>query len=309
VASFKYGEASLSLQRGALVGIDRNGDVLLNPRADEVIIEDDLLIVLAEDENKIAFGDKKGFNEKAIKIHSHEPASKELTLILGSNSSLPLILREIDNFAAKGSKVMLVDELASSFMSELKNIRLETQDKNPSSRKVLNELKVQTFDHIIVLADRDRKSTEQADARTLLTLLNLRAINASNPRELNIVTEMLNDKNRELAESSNADDFIISDKLVSNMITMVSENTEMSHVLQAVLASEGAQVRLHPASWYVKTGVEVDFYTITEAATRRGDSAIGYRLAKDGQEIYLNPNRDELVSFGEQDRIVVLTAD
>ena len=302
-----FGELATSIKKGALVGIDRAGEVLLSPERDTSVEPDDLLIVLAADENEISFGDFNSFDESALHVHKHEQPTPERTLILGSNRSLPIVLKEIDVCAVKGSEVVIVDENASVPAVNYQDIKVSSVLENPSSRSVLNNLGIETFDHIIVMADRDRRSVEQADARTLLTLLNLRAIATSGDHEINVVSEMLKDKNRELAESTNIDDFIISDKLVSNMITMVSENRELRHVLQAVLASEGAQVRLHPANWYVKAGVGVDFNTVTEAALRRGESPIGYRLMGVSDGIVMNPQRTQKVTFGDGDKIIVLS--
>jgi hypothetical protein len=58
--------------------------------------------------------------------------------------------------------------------------------------------------------------------------------------------------------------------------------------------------------------VPVDFTTILEAARRRGETAIGYRIAAHehdsaaGYGVRLNPVRSETVAFGPADRIIVV---
>jgi len=302
-----YEQVALQAHKGSLLGIDRKSEVLLNPKRDTKVLAGDALIVFAEDEDQIAFGKAQSTDQSALQVHKREKLLPERTLILGSNKSLPMVLKEIDICAVKGSEVIVVDENASIPGVTYTDIKVAAVAQNPSSRKVLEQLEIDKFDHIIVLADRERRTPEQADARTLLTLLNLRAMAKSGNHEINVVSEMLNDKNRELAESTSADDFIVSDKLVSNMITMVSENGEMRHVLQAILASEGAQVRLHPATWYVKANVPVDYNTITEAALRRGESPLGYRLMNVPNGIIMNPKRTDKVVFGEDDKVIVLS--
>ena len=245
-----YGEVARQSHHGSVLGIDRNRDVLLNPERSTKILAGDQLIVLAEDENQITFAKAHDIDESALNVHKRVNLLPERTLILGSNKSLPMVLKEIDVCAVKGSEVVVVDENASIPDLQFSDIHVKAVVENPSNRGILEQLDIDIFDHIIVLADRERRTPEQADARTLLTLLNLRAMAKSGNHEINVVSEMLNDKNRELAESTSADDFIVSDKLVSNMITMVSENGSMRHILQSILSSDGAQVRLHPANWY-----------------------------------------------------------
>jgi hypothetical protein len=56
----------------------------------------------------------------------------------------------------------------------------------------------------------------------------------------------------------------------------------------------------------------VSFYTVLESAARRGEVAIGYRTAvptpKAPFGVRVNPPKSERVSFGEDDRIIVLAA-
>jgi ion channel POLLUX/CASTOR len=149
----------------------------------------------------------------------------------------------------------------------------------------------------------------------LLTLLHLRELARKSGKPLNIVSEMLDDHNRELAESTDADDFIVSDKLVSLMLAQLAETAELSHVFASLLSSEGSEVRLHPIEWYVKLGVPVDFNSVIAAAREHGDTAIGIRKAGEligkanTDEVLLNPIRDEKTVFKAGDKLVILTND
>jgi hypothetical protein len=49
---------------------------------------------------------------------------------------------------------------------------------------------------------------------TLITLLHLRDIGQQSGKTFSIVSEMLDARNRQLAEVTQADDFIISDRLI-----------------------------------------------------------------------------------------------
>lgn len=309
LAGKTFGAAALSIPQGALAGIISGDDIVLNPPRTHVLRSGDQLIILAEDDDRLEFADQASSDERAISVSKDKKTKPERTLILGSNSTIPTVLAELDSSAAPGSTIVLVEEGAVAPAVKMRNTTLQVKSANPSSRKVLDVLKVSTFDHIIVLANRDDRGAEQADARTLLILLNLRAMKTTQPHNINIVSEMLNDKNRELAQSNASDDFIVSEQLVGNMITIVSENFVMQRVLAAVISSEGPQLRLNPASWYVKTNTPVDFNTITEAALRRGESALGYRIAGGergtGDGVVLNPVRTDTVVLGDEDSIVV----
>ncbi|MEK7668000.1 MAG: hypothetical protein AAB409_05065 [Gemmatimonadota bacterium] len=127
-----------------------------------------------------------------------------------------------------------------------------------------------------------------------------------------IVSEMLDVRNRELAEVTKADDFIVSDKLVSLMLAQISENKALNAVFADLFDPEGSEIYLKLASNYVKIGEPVNFYTVADAARQKGEVALGYRikaLANDAARAYgvvVNPNKSAQVTFAEWDRIIVL---
>lgn len=313
LAGLSYLDASLSQKASCLVGFVRDGQVFLNPKADSLIEDSDLLIVLSLDADSIEFEHVSDVDEKNIRSRIHETPLPEKTLILGTNHVLNLILAEINDFSPNGSSVKIVDSNIPEISKPHDKIHIELLTEEPSSRRVLQQLDVAQFHHIIVLADREIRTTEQADARTLLTLLNLRELMKETSGTANIVSEMLNDHNRELAESASPDDFIVSEKLISNLIAEITEDSAISPVIRSVLSSTGAQVRLQPADYFVELAQPVDFNVITLAALRRGESAMGYLQksadAQQGNRVILNPIKSEEVIFKEGDSIVVLSDD
>lgn len=70
---------------------------------------------------------------------------------------------------------------------------------------------------------------------------------------------------------SRADDFIVSDRLVSLMMCQVSENKEYAAVFEELIDPEGSELYLKPADEYVEPGLPLSFYTLIEAARRRRD--------------------------------------
>lgn len=95
----------------------------------------------------------------------------------------------------------------------------------------------------------------------------------------------------------------------------VSENAELFDVFADILSPEGSEIYLKPVSDYVETGVPVNFYTVVEAARRHGETAIGYRLVSESQEIdksygvHTNPKKSETVVFSAKDKIIVISED
>jgi hypothetical protein len=93
----------------------------------------------------------------------------------------------------------------------------------------------------------------------------------------------------------------------------VSENKQPSKVFEGLISPEGSELYLKRLSEYVEPGVPLNFYTVVEAARRRGEVAVGYRLKADAGDpdtsygVHLNPEKSRRITFTEQDRLIVLS--
>lgn len=306
-----YLAAQHEFSNSTLIGVMRAGEVHLNPARTMKIKEQDQLIVIAPDDSLIKTSDVYAI-DKAVIANSKVAAPKpEKALILGQSENLPVILSELEQYVAKGSSVTLVSPEPKMELKPSEKMKLNFVPGDPTSRAVLDKVKVQNFDHIVVLANRSL-SAEESDAITLITLLQLRAIAKKVGKSFNIVTEMLDDRNRQLAESAEADDFIVSDQLIGLMMSQVSENPALADVFAYLFSSEGSEISLHPASWYVKLGEMVDMHALIEAAAKRGETALGYRKAElessqqNAYGVALNPEKVRRFKLVEGDKVIVL---
>ena len=145
-----------------------------------------------------------------------------------------------------------------------------------------------------------------ADSRVLVTLLHLRDMLAKRGHNGSIVSEMRDDRDRALAQLTRADDFVVSEQMVSLLLTQISENRHLESVFTDLFDPEGAEIYVRPATYYVRPTPDQTFATLVEAARRRGEVAIGYRLAEpgDGHGVVLNP--DKAQPMPPIDRVIVL---
>ena len=305
-------DAQLSFAASSLIGVLRGGAVLLNPDGAETIAQTDQLIVVAEDDSTIVVGAKALPDAKATAKGKRAVNKPAKTLILGSNQSLPHILHELDGYAGKGSTVAVVSEFKVGDLGRYRNLAVTVAKGSSTARAAIEALKPASFDHVIVASYRDNLGVQEADTKTLVTLLHLRDIMSRDNIRINVVSEMLDERNRKLAEVCQIDDFIVSDHLVSLMMTQVSENPEISAVFSELFGSEGAEIYLKPAEWYVALGGDVDFATVIAGARGRNETAFGYMIAaEDGMpaRVVLNPPKADLRAFTDSDRVIVLAED
>lgn len=316
-----FGDALSAYEDSAVIGLRPQGQLpALNPPMNTRLNEGDELVVIAEDDDTIKLSGLTdlGLQVSAIRADAPPAPAPERTLILGWNWRAPSIINELDNYVATGSAVTVVADYAEGqaeidhLCEALKNQAVTYTISDTTDRRTLDELDVPSYKHVIVLSYADQLEEQEADARTLITLLHLRDIAQKSGATFSIVSEMLDVRNRELAEVTRADDFIVSDKLVSLMLAQVAENKYLNAVFADIFDPEGSEIYLKPASDFVTLGAPVNFYTVVEAARRRGAVAFGYKLqahAKDPAQAYgvtVNPDKSKTVTFGEADRVIVL---
>lgn len=316
-----FGEALLAFEDSAVIGLHRPGATpQLNPPMDTVIQAGDRLIVIAEDDDTITMtgAQRAAIDTGAIELRERSAPTPERTLILGWNWRAPAIINELDHYVAPGSVVTLVaddssaEDVIARQCADLKQQTVTFQAGDTTDRRTLDALQIATYKHVILLCYSDTLDPQQADAHTLITLLHLRDIASRSEQPFSIVSEMLDTRNRALAEVTRADDFIVSDKLVSLILSQVSENKALNAVFTDLFDPEGSEIYLKLAADYVHLDTPMNFYTVVEAARQRNEIAIGYRLVKhsgDAAKAYgvvVNPTKSEAVTFSQWDRIIVL---
>jgi len=316
-----FGEAVMAYEESAVIGLHpRGGSPQLNPPMETRIGDGDQIVAISEDDDTILLSGLQSYNlaQDAVRQPASIPKKPERTLILGWNWRAPTIIRELDHYVARGSLVTVVADYAEG-AAELKQCCAELQNqsvpfgrRDTTDRRTLDELNLPSFDHVIVLSYSDMLDPQHADARTLVTLLHMRDIADRTHGQFSIVSEILDLRNRKLAEVTRADDFIVSEKLISLMLSQVSENKALNAVFADIFDPQGSEIYLKSASDYVALGTPVNFYTVAHAARGRGELAFGYRLqansedAENGYGVVVNPDKSQVVTFTEADRIIVL---
>jgi ion channel POLLUX/CASTOR len=318
-----FGELLNCFQKNLVMGIWKKGErPVLNPPMDMVFEIDDQIFLLAEDDDQIFFADFDAslIQEGQIQHMDSEVYQPEKILILGWNSKAERILLEMDHYIPINSEILVVanpifvQNVEAWNNVELKNAKLKFQHGNTNDRALLEKLTPQNFEHIIILSYNENLSYQVADSRTMISLLHLRDIaNKCKDCQFSIVTEMLDLRNRELAEITHVDDFVVSDYFISLYLSQVSETKLLNAVFQNLLESEGSEVYLRPAQDYVVLGEEVNFYTMVESARRKDEVALGYRIGTQANDpdqtfgIVLNPNKSNLYRYQQGDQLIVLS--
>jgi voltage-gated potassium channel Kch len=319
-----YGEVLLAYEHAAVIGLQRaDGQILLNPPRELLLLEGDQVIAIAEDDAVLEAAERFAgvVEHDAIVTGERAPSAPARVLVLGWNSRTGTVVNELDHYVAAGSRATVVadapgvEEAIARECAAVVNLAVEVRHGNTTDRSTLDGLGLGGYDHVIVMSYAEQLEPQRADARTLVTLLHLRDIAARLDAPVSIVSEMLDDRNHELAQVTEVDDVIVSDKVLSLLLAQISENQHLAEVFRILFEADGSEIYLRDVGEYVRPGRATSFATVVAAARERGESAIGLRLAElssdpgSGYGVRLNPAKSKPWTPAHGDRVIVLAED
>ena len=319
-----FGDAIMAFETSTLIGMcDVNGRVYLNPPMETQFQPGLKAIIIAQDDAAIKIASTGiSVDLAAIAPPRQVERQPERTLMLGWNRRAPLIAFELCRYVAPGSLLTIaadapgLEDAVAALRLPGSNLEVEFGVIDTTHRPALEGLNIPSYDHVLVLGYSDLMQPQPTDTRTLVTLLHLRKIAEASGRHINVVSEMIDVRNRELAEVTRADDFVVSNKLVSLMLAQASENDNLSAIFHDLLDEEGSEIYMRPVEHYIELGRPVNFYTVVEACRRRGEVALGYARRRAGATdmrnmggVVVNPKKSETLLYAHGDRIVVLAQD
>jgi voltage-gated potassium channel Kch len=321
LAGKTFGEAVMAYDTSSVIGVcSSEGVVSLNPSSDLPITEDMLMVLIAEDDSKILFDGKAPnvaipSSGKAAAV----PPKPERTLILGWNRRAPIIASELSRYVGPGSLLTIaadvpdIEQAVADIVLDNKNLKIELKKVNTGRWADISSLDPLAYDQILVLAHNEHMSAQAADTRTLVSLLHLRKMKESDDRDISIVSEMVDVRNRTLASVTNVNDFVVSNKLVSLMLAQASENEHLEAIFKDLLDDGGSEISMRPAKNYVTLGQDTTYQEAVQAALAQGEVAIGHHILTgtnaegNGQSgIIINPIKSTTVRYSAGDRIIVL---
>ena len=274
-----FGETLSLFETSSVIGLNSNRGAKLNPPMDTILSEGDAIIAVTRDDDTLLLDGTPFFiDESMLSDPIAENAAPERILILGWNDDANMIIHELDRYVADGSKFTIVSEC-------------------PDAASTIHRLDGQ-LEHAVI--------------ELIITLLHLRNIAQISGKQFTIVSEMLDVRNSRLADVAKVNDFIVSDTIISLLMSQVSENPVLNAVFKDIFDADGSEIYLKPVEQYVRIGEPVTFYTVVESARRKGESAFGYTIAKqscDAQAydgVYVNPTKSKSIQFEHGDRIIVV---
>lgn len=323
LAGLSFGDVVFRFDKARPIGTMRaDGSVELVPDPQTRLERDDRLILIADDDAPVTPAQRTAraplptartaqtgqAGQTALAPWWQADKLAEHVLIIGWNALGVQLVRYLQEFAAPGSSVEIV---YAADIFDPDDVHIATGDdlevtltpRRRATWQLGEDARISRITSIVLLAYRRGTAADEADSRTLLTLMLLRrdllARGGTSPR---IVAELLDTGNIELARMTGADDYVVSDAITSRLMTQLAEQPQRRPVLLSLYAAEGPSVRMVAASELGLTGA-VGFDEIIAVAYAVGLLAIGWR--RDG-DVVLNPSTTERVVLDDGDQIVAI---
>ena len=320
LAGKTYGQAIMGFNQASVIGLVQDGKTVVNPATKTVLKADSQIIAIAEDDDKVTFtGIRDDLASKSKTAAAVERKAEHL-LVIGWSSMGRSVLTELAGFLPTGSTVHIVAQSRYVDSAEFKNLKfgsitVTTAEVGGDIHELIKAASAKRYDEIIVLGYRNAISEAEADAQTMLTMLQLNQMfveegNGVEPTRL--VAEILDSRKAELARVAATGDLVISDNLGALLIAQIAENPALGAVFDDLFDADGATISVRPIEQYAKVGDEVEYAQLVAAARDRGQSAIGYRSAEyapndSSTGVHLNPLKTSTVRIVKGDSLIVIS--
>jgi voltage-gated potassium channel Kch len=288
LAGKTYADALLAFNEASVIGlVDEKGNTQINPAQKTKLTAGRKIIAIAEDDDKVVYtgtrddlGKLKPVNTKAI------TRKAEHLLVIGWSSMGRSVLTELAQFLPKGSSIHIVAQnkfVAPAELADLKfgNIKVSFASVNGDIDELIAAASAKKYNEVIILGYRNAISQSEADAQTMLTMLQMNQLfmadgNGVEPTRL--VAEILDSRKQELARVAVADDLVVSDNLAALMIAQISENPALAPVFEDLFDADGAAINTKPVDHYVALGKEVSFGELVALGRGAVDFCRGFEL-------------------------------
>lgn len=315
-----YAQALAGFETSSVIGLfDEKHGLRLNPSASTKIPQGGQVVVVAEDDSTVVYSPVNLPRESFKAPARSGKAKPENLLVIGWSEMGRSVMEAMAGFLPKGSTVHIVAR--KQFVDpkaferfDLGHVKVSVTSTSGKIADLIAAAEAKHYDSVIVLGYREAIEPTEADAQTMLTMLQMNALfadDANNVKPTRLVAEVLDSTMVELAQVAASDDLVVSDVLAALIIAQISQNHHLASVFTDLFDADGAQVEVEPIERFAAVGETVSFAALVARASAQGASAFGYRSgaaakADPTKGVTLNPSKSQQFTVHAGDSLVVI---
>jgi hypothetical protein len=320
-AGARFGEFRSRFSRAIVLGVIRPGESrpVLNPDPESILETSDLIVFLARefDDCVPVSGERTArWNTGAEQPLPPPTAGTRRVLVLGWSRKVPALLRELGRFGDGAFEVDMVsstpveerEQDLAQYVSSKMLPKVRHHEMGFFSPGVIEGLKPERYQNIIVLASERLEEKEQADGLTVATVLRLRGLLSDQDQRPEVMVELLDQENSNLFHGGD-ENVVVSPAVVSYIVSQVALRRELAWIFWELTRPWGGQVLVRDAETYLRASSPVRFGQMQQVAAAYGEIALGFRRPSQGDHgLALNPDRNSEWSIEPGDEVIVLTS-
>jgi len=264
LVGLKFGEIFLRFPDAVPIGIrTEKGVVHMKPKSDHIIEKGDEIIVIAEDKDTYRPKEPAIIDAGRAPVPEACNQNVEHILFCGWRRDVRDIILFLDGIVKEGTTVTMMSHgiplhLRNAKLLEegldvtkLKNLQVIHEAGNTGSRRKLEAIDIEHFTSCMIFADQIfEDDTMHADSHSLSTMLLFRAIQTERKRRsakkiiedsIPLICEILDSRTQKTIAGNSAvslaSDFCQTNRLVAQILGMVSENRNVKALLDELLGA------------------------------------------------------------------------
>ncbi len=318
LAGARFGGLRGAFSRAVALGLVRpeRREAVLHPDPETVIAEDDALVLVARssDDCTPVPGATTAESGAAPRECRRPLDVTRHVLILGWSRKVPALLQELQAYGADAFEIDVVsatplderERQLARYGAGLIEGRIRHHEAGFTAPGVLEQLRPERYQQIVLLASERASEEEEADAATVLGWLRLRELlpTSGGPE---VLVELLGEENRLLIPDPRVC-VLVSPEVMSYVVSQSALRPELAPVFDELSRPYGPQMVAQPLEALLPEAPSVSFRQLEEAAAARGQIAMGFYRGEGFGELALNPERDAHWRCQPGDLAVCLTS-
>ena len=271
-----------------------------------------LVLAIAEDDDQVVAGEVLSGSASELVAVEEGNRIRESIVILGWNTIAATVLNQLDQSFLSGSTAHVV--LAPGGEVEcielnLVNIELTFEIAQFNELAALQEILDRRPDYLLLLCEHAGRTPSEADALVLMCMLRIRHLLQGSEWRPNIISELRDLRDVQLAGVTEADDLIVSDYLACLVMAQLAESPELFDVFEELFSSSGPQIALLPIGDLGDVADIHSFGDLVRLGALSGRVVIGIREHTEhgsGPKVIINPSKSTPLNIGVNDSVVTL---
>ncbi len=301
-AGMSFMELMSRLDKAVPIGLYRSHEMMMNPDPATVIEENDRILVFAPEKNSAVLRAEWTPLSEDDELKPIKPESNTKTIIIGHNSTLKVIVRELPENVQEVTLVNFdghnQDKIEKTCAE--RNINLVYESGDPREEMELLRLTRNT-EHVILLSNFGLDE-EEADMETIFLLLNLRELRYKYHLRFDITAEMKRERNQSLIVSDDHTDFVVASNMTSLFLAQLAQAPELRKAFAEILSNEGNELYLKTAKNLHCSG-SLSVCELRQRLYRQGYIFLG--IIDENNEYLFNPSLDQKLEIDSRDKLIV----